>query len=193
MSRQNLFMTTRSSAAKATSHWLTPLATVALAAICLNLAACKWLLPPLGYNNGYEPDQPIAYSHELHAGQYKIQCLYCHSNAERTNHASVPPLSTCVTKCHLNIATDKPAIQKLQAAYAANKPIAWVKVNRLPDYVHFNHVRHINSGVACKVCHGPIETMARVKQVLPLSMGSCLECHRAHENKGPETCTKCHH
>lgn len=143
----------------------------------------------IGYNQDYEPNQPIPYDHALHAGQYKIPCLYCHSSAPRSRHATVPSLNICMN-CHLTIATDKPNIQKLSEAYNSNKPIVWNKVHLLPDFVMFNHKPHIRRGVACQSCHGPVETMKKVKQSSDLSMGWCVDCHR--RNHAPVNCTTCH-
>jgi hypothetical protein len=161
-------------------------------ALASQLTACKWVFPSIGYNTGYQPDQPIAFSHELHAGQNKIQCLYCHSNAERANNATVPSLNICMN-CHMVVATDKPAIQQIQTAYAEGKTINWVKVHKLPDFVHFNHRRHIKAGVACSTCHGPVETMKQIRQVSDLSMGWCVNCHRKPENNAPVSCSTCHY
>jgi hypothetical protein len=157
------------------------------------LAGCEW--GKIGYNTGYAPEQPIAFSHELHAGQYKIQCLYCHSAAERSQHSPVPSLNTCMN-CHLVVGGDKPAIQKIQAAYAANEPIAWVKVHMLPDHVKFNHAVHVKkfgAPQACHKCHGPVESMDKLYQYSPLSMGWCVDCHRKPENKAPISCSTCHY
>ncbi len=154
------------------------------------LAGCK--VPSIGYNNDYEPDQPINFSHELHAGQNQMQCLYCHASATVSNHASVPPLKLCMN-CHLVVATDKPEIKKLTKAYNEKTPVNWVKVTMLPDHVHFNHRRHVKRDVACQTCHGPVETMSKVKQVSDLSMGWCVNCHRQPENNAPVSCSTCHY
>lgn len=131
---------------------------------------------PSWYQN-YAPEQPIPYSHKLHAGQYKIPCLYCHASAERAQHSEVPGLETCMN-CHQAVKIDSPWIQQITEAYKANKPIAWVKVHVLPDFVRFNHKRHIAAGVECQTCHGPIQEMERVYQFAPLNMGWCIDCHR---------------
>jgi hypothetical protein len=158
------------------------------------LTACNpW--GAIGYNQGYQPEQPIAFSHELHAGAYKVPCLYCHSQAERANHSAVPSLNICMN-CHIVVATDKPAIQKLAQAYNENKPVPWVKVHMLPDFVKFNHQVHVKkygAPAACITCHGPIETMERVYQYSTLSMGWCVNCHRQPENKAPISCSTCHY
>ena len=154
------------------------------------LSSCKW--PSFGYNQGYQPDQPIAFSHELHAGQNKIQCQYCHANAERSNHATVPALNVCMN-CHMVVATDKPEIKKLTKAFNENTPVLWERIHMLPDHVHFNHRRHVRRGVACQECHGPVETMSKVVQHADLSMGWCVNCHRKPENNAPTSCSTCHY
>ena len=166
-------MTTRARLGKAAPGrpWGTPLLALGLAVGCD--AAMT--------NQGYEPVQPIAYSHAQHAGELKIDCLYCHFGAEKSRHAGVPPVSVCMN-CHEKVRTDSPEIQKLAAAFKASKPVEWVKVHRLPDFAYFNHARHVVGGkLACQTCHGPVETMTRVRQAESLSMGWCLGCHRGAE------------
>lgn len=128
---------------------------------------------------GYEPIQPINFSHKLHAGDNKISCLYCHSSADKSKVAGVPSASLCMN-CHTKILPDSPEIQKIATALNENKPIEWVKVNDLPDLATFNHSRHVTSGINCQACHGPIETMERVSQQNAFTMGDCVSCHRSH-------------
>ncbi len=146
----------------------------------------------IGYNKGYEPDQPIPYSHKQHAGQLQINCKYCHTGVDKSRHASVPPLNICMN-CHLVVKTDSPHIQKLTEAYNSGKSIAWNKVNLLPDHVKFNHAPHIKAGKDCTVCHGNVAEMEKVKQVQSLSMGFCVNCHREKENHAPINCSTCHY
>src|SRR6476660_6218450 len=108
---------------------------------------------PTASNQGYAPEQPIPFSHKLHAGDNKIPCLYCHSAAEKSRHASVPSMNVCMN-CHSVVKTDSPLIQKVRQAYAEGKVIPWIRVHELPDYVYFPHKRHVAKGVACEVCHG---------------------------------------
>ena len=145
-----------------------------------------------GYNVDYEPDQPIPFSHQLHAGQYKIDCKYCHTSTEQSRHASVPSVNICMN-CHLVVKTGSPWIQKLSEAYNTGKPIQWQKVHLLPDHVKFNHAAHIRAGKDCKTCHGDVEKMPVVKQHSSLSMGWCVNCHRKPENKAPVNCSTCHY
>lgn len=132
---------------------------------------------PTATNQGYAPEQPIPFSHRLHAGDNKITCMYCHADVERSRHASVPPVATCMN-CHLVVKTDSPWIQQVKKAYDENKPIQWVRIHELPDFVYFPHKRHVAKGLACQTCHGPIETMDKVYQYSKLTMGWCMECHR---------------
>ncbi len=160
--------------------------------IFLALIGGIWmLLTPTGYNNGYAPVQPIPFSHKLHAGINKIPCMYCHTNVERSRHATVPALSVCMN-CHSVVKTDSPHIQKVAEAFKTGQPIQWIKVHMLPDFVFFNHKRHIAHGVKCQTCHGDVASMDRVTQVAPLSMGWCVNCHRQPENNASINCTTCH-
>lgn len=132
---------------------------------------------PSASNQGYAPVQPIPFSHKLHAGDNKIACLYCHNAADRSRHATIPSLATCFN-CHSAVKTDSPYIQKMKKALTEGKPIEWVRVHKLPDYVYFSHKRHVAQGVACEVCHGNVKAMERVEQKTALTMGQCMECHR---------------
>jgi hypothetical protein len=143
-------------------------------AFTLSFSACD---SGLGSQRGYEPVQPIAFSHALHAGEHQIACLYCHSDAEASRHAGVPSVATCMN-CHAQVKKDAPEIKKLASALEKGTPIAWTKVHRLPDHAFFSHASHVSGGVLCQRCHGPVETMVRVRQVETLSMGYCLSCHR---------------
>ena len=175
---------------------------IVLIASVLFSSGCLWKSPDggeratksFGYNNGYAPDQPIAYSHELHVGKLNIQCQYCHNQVENSKTSNIPALSTCMN-CHqqVNGTNDQESIKKMREAFADNKPIEWVKIHMLPDHVMFNHQAHIQKGVNCQTCHGPIEKMAKVYQYSDLSMGWCINCHRQPENKAPLNCTTCHH
>jgi hypothetical protein len=134
-------------------------------------------LIPTASNQGYYPEQPIPFSHKIHAGQYKMDCRYCHSAAEKSVHASIPGLSVCMN-CHTMVKVDSPYIKKLTEAYKQNKPIEWVRVHELPDYVYFPHKRHLAVGVKCEDCHGDVTKMERIEQHGALTMGWCMQCHR---------------
>ena len=141
--------------------------------------AGAYQLSRIGIHQGYSPEQPIAFPHKVHAGDNKIPCLYCHSAARTSRHAGIPPASVCMN-CHTTLEKQTVEIEKLKEAVQQQRPIQWVKVHNLPDFVYFNHSQHVVSGVACQSCHGPVETMQRIEQVKPLTMGWCLQCHREH-------------
>jgi hypothetical protein len=132
---------------------------------------------PSASNQGYYPEQPIPFSHKLHAGDMKMDCRYCHGGAYKSATAGVPPLNVCMN-CHKVVKTDSPHIQKLTKAYESNQPIEWVRIHALPDVAKFNHAPHTQKGVSCDTCHGNIREMERVEQAASLQMGWCLECHR---------------
>src|SRR5713101_4884193 len=136
-----------------------------------------WQLSRMGIHQGYAPEQPIAFPHKVHAGDYRIPCLYCHYGARTSRHAGVPSASVCMN-CHALVEKQTVEIEKLKEAVQMNRPVAWVKVHNLPDFVYFNHSQHVLSGVACQRCHGPVETMDKIEQTAPLTMGWCIECHR---------------
>ncbi len=163
----------------------------ALVGLCVFIYALTNNKIVIGYNKGYQPDQPLPFSHEQHAGMYKINCQYCHSNVALSRHATVPTLNICMN-CHRVVATDKPAIKKLTAAYDKGESIAWEKVHLLPDHVKFSHAPHIKAGKECKTCHGEVEKMSQVYQNASLAMGWCVNCHRLPENKAKVNCSTCH-
>jgi cytochrome c2 len=155
----------------------------------------------IGESKGYMPEQPIAYSHKLHAGALKIDCRYCHFAAEKSRHAGIPPVSVCIN-CHQVVKRDSPEVQKILTAYKENKAIEWVKVHNLPDHVQFNHSVHVNAGVDCLQCHGDVPHMVKMRQAKKLTMGECIGCHRAMHQKNPALrnnpnqlldCANCHH
>jgi hypothetical protein len=174
-----------------------------------------------GDHRGFEPVQPIEYSHRLHAGELGVPCLYCHSGAERSRHAGIPAASTCMN-CHRFVKAKRatvraeeelakkegrkprlvvaPEIQKLEHAVSTGTPIRWAHIHRVPDFVYFDHRPHVSAGVECQKCHGPIETMERVRQVESLNMGWCVNCHRGRNGtrlaglpvKASSDCSSCH-
>lgn len=141
------------------------------------------------WDQGYAPEQPIPFSHQVHAGQFNIPCGYCHGSAEYAAHSAVPELALCMN-CHHAVKTDSPYIQKLTDHYKRGEPIAWVKVHTIPDFVHFNHRAHVNAGVACETCHGPVQEMDVVYQYEQLTMGWCLNCHRNDDYLQPHQVVK---
>jgi hypothetical protein len=145
----------------------------------------------IGRSKNYMPDQPIKFSHQVHAGQNKIDCLYCHSSAEYSKSAGIPSASVCLN-CHMVVREGSRSgrfeIEKIFAAIDSNKPVQWIRVYSLPDHAFFSHAQHVGAGkLACQTCHGAVETMDRISQVPDLSMGWCINCHRDtrvqfHEN-----------
>jgi hypothetical protein len=134
----------------------------------------------VGMQEGYAPAQPIAFSHKLHAGDNKVPCLYCHYGARTSRHAGIPSSSVCMN-CHGIMEKATVEIERFKEAAQLDKPVVqWTKVHNLPDFVYFNHSRHVLSGITCVNCHGEIEKMTRVEQTKPLTMGWCLQCHRDH-------------
>ncbi|MEM0961473.1 MAG: cytochrome c3 family protein [Bacteroidota bacterium] len=141
-----------------------------------------YYLSPEFYEVGYQPEQPVPYSHAFHAGELGMDCQYCHNHVAQSPHANVPPTQTCMN-CHGVVATDSEKLLPVRESWATGVPIEWVKVHHLPDYAQFSHAAHVNVGVGCASCHGRVDQMGEegVYQVEPLSMGWCLECHRAPE------------
>lgn len=208
---------------------------LAFAAMALGFAVPTWHLPD--NQQGYEPPQPISFSHRLHAGELNMACQFCHSGADQSRHASIPASSTCMT-CHRLVTAPVTLVQaedklaqkenrasrriissELQKLYdylgltlsqkqelvptpgKQPRPVPWIKVYNLPDFVYFDHRAHIRVGVACQNCHGPVETMERIRQVGNLSMGWCVNCHRTANRDGingirvhaSTDCIVCHH
>lgn len=136
----------------------------------------------VGVQKDYAPKQPIAFSHKIHAGQYEIDCKYCHIGVMKGKSATIPSVNICMN-CHNQIKTGtntgEAEIGKIVRAFNENKPIEWVRIHNLPDLAYFNHAQHVNvGGVECQTCHGPIETMDVVRQHSLLTMGWCIDCHR---------------
>jgi cytochrome c7-like protein len=151
---------------------------VALGCLFVGVVAAFWYWGTEKYwRVGYSPEQPIPFSHKLHAGDLGMDCRYCHSTVERSPFAAVPPTQTCMN-CHARVKTDSPKLALLRERAADDKPVPWVRVHDLPDFVYFDHSAHVTSGVGCSSCHGRVDQMARVVQKAPLTMGWCLDCHR---------------
>jgi mono/diheme cytochrome c family protein len=143
----------------------------------------------VGIQQGYAPTQPIAFSHKLHAGQYEIDCGYCHTGVYKGKSATIPSANICMN-CHNAIKRESPEIKKIYTALENDRPIEWVRVHNLPDLAYFNHSQHTNvAGLACEKCHGDIKEMEVVQQRAPLTMGWCINCHRQtvveHASKNP--------
>ncbi|MBZ0154061.1 MAG: cytochrome c family protein [Planctomycetes bacterium] len=148
--------------------------------LCVVFVVSYWFSPK-NTDVGYQPFQPIEYSHELHVGLLGMDCRYCHRLVEEGPHATVPDTATCMG-CHKEVKKDSVLSEPLRTAFGdgitTDTPIEWVKVHLLPEFSYFNHAVHVRSGVGCASCHGRVDQMAIVTQDQPLSMGWCLECHR---------------
>ncbi|MTI22831.1 c-type cytochrome [Fulvivirga sp. RKSG066] len=132
----------------------------------------------VGVQKGYAPKQPIAFSHKLHAGEYQIDCQYCHTGVRKSKSANIPSPNICMN-CHSAVKTESPEIQKIYAAIENDRPIEWIRVHNLPDLAYFNHSQHVKVGeIECQTCHGAIEEMEVVQQHSLLTMGWCIDCHR---------------
>ncbi len=132
---------------------------------------------PVTTDVGYQPVQPVPFSHEIHAGRLGMDCRYCHNTVEYAAKAAIPPTQTCFN-CHTQIHKDSPKLAPLWDSYETGKPVEWIRVHDLPDYAYFNHSAHVSRGVSCVECHGRIDKMETVYQHETLSMGWCLDCHR---------------
>ena len=136
------------------------------------------------------PRQPVAFSHKIHAGLYKMNCQYCHGGVRRSPAAGIPSVRLCMG-CHQLVAANRPEITKVREAFEKQQPIPWMRINVLPDFVYFNHYPHIAKGVPCQKCHGEIHTMNEVWPAVRLdNMAYCVSCHR--ENNASVDCYTCH-
>ena len=154
------------------------------------------------------PEQPIAFSHQVHATKLSIECLYCHSAADKSQHATIPAVSVCMG-CHQWVKEGETPgsaeeIAKIEQFYDKGESIPWIRVHNLPEHVQFKHFRHVNAGIECQTCHGPVEEMNRVwltpdtvlrpsSAFLPaakLEMGWCMDCHL--ERAASDDCAACH-
>lgn len=129
---------------------------------------------------GYQPVQPVPYSHALHVGELGLDCRYCHVSVEQTPRANIPPTATCMN-CHKMIRTESKLLAPVRHSFETGEPVHWVRVHDLPDYVYFDHSAHVSRGVGCVSCHGRVDQMEVVTQVSPLSMAWCVDCHRHPE------------
>ena len=143
---------------------------------------------PVTLNIGYQPEQPVPFSHAIHAGQLRMDCRYCHNTVFEAAHAAIPPTATCIN-CHspendqqqtalAAVHAGSKKLAPIHESWETGKSMAWKRVHNLPEYVYFNHAAHVNSGVSCKVCHGRIDQMEVVYQHEQLSMAWCITCHR---------------
>ncbi len=173
---------------------------VGATAVLTTVLAVGWFTQPDRLAPGYRPEQPIPYSHQLHAGALRVPCLYCHGGARVSRHAGIPPVEKCMN-CHKVTRTESPSIKGLASIYASGTVLAWRRIHFLPDHVYFDHRPHVNSGILCQTCHGEIQAMSVVYQKMSLRMSNCLGCHRDPKDalptgssiaSGAEHCYACH-
>lgn len=173
---------------------------ITLAVALITYAITFFISEDERFNVGYQPEQPIPFSHKKHSGEMKIDCRYCHTGVEKGRHAVIPALNVCMN-CHNEVKTESPHIKKLTKAYEENTPWPWKRVYRMPDHVFFDHSVHIAKGFDCFQCHGEVNTMDTVKQIQKMTMGMCINCHQGEhkeqaglegEIKGPTNCSACH-
>lgn len=173
--------------ARPSRRWLIAAGIAVLTGVVL--AGMAW-----GYYRYYPdqigPEQPIHFSHRVHATDKGISCLMCHTHAVDTDRSGVPPLETCMM-CHSRIITTHPEIVALREHYESGKPVEWVRVGDLPDFAHFSHRMHVRRGFDCSRCHGDVASMDRVKAQQSFQMGFCVQCHR--DNQQSVDCFLCHY
>lgn len=161
-------------------YWITGVVVVLLA---VTAVIANFQRRPVG------PAQPIAFNHQIHAGDYQVPCLYCHDGARRSAVAGVPSVQLC-TGCHKLVAANKPEVMRLRGYWERQQPIPWIKVIDEPEFVFFNHYPHVQKGIACQTCHGPVETMPETYLAQKLDMDACVACHR--EQRASIDCYTCH-
>ena len=132
---------------------------------------------PLGTGQQVQVGQPVQFDHRHHVKDDLIDCRYCHQTVDKAASAGIPPTELCLN-CHAQVWNKSPLLDLVRASWFANKPIEWVRVHKLPDFVYFNHSIHVTKGVGCVECHGRVDLMPAIEQVAPLNMGWCLDCHR---------------
>lgn len=158
---------------------------LAIPCAALGLGAMAWgfhtvIFSPYATDVGEPVEQPVPFSHQHHAGELGIDCRYCHTSVETSAFAGIPPTETCMT-CHSQVWRDAPVLAPVRESWTTGKPLHWTRVNDLPDYVYFNHSIHVQKGVACATCHGPVDSMPLMAKEHSLYMRWCLDCHRAPE------------
>lgn len=147
-----------------------------VAALLLSLGIWYYFSPEFT-DVGYQPVQPIPFSHRLHAGELEMDCRYCHAMVEVSAVASVPPTQVCMN-CHQLVGRDLASLDPLRDSMATQEPVRWVRVHKVPEYAYFHHAVHVNAGIGCSTCHGNVREMEKITQMKPLSMSWCLSCHR---------------
>jgi hypothetical protein len=145
-------------------------------------AAFGYVRSPWVTSVGAAPDQPVPFSHKHHVTDDGIDCRYCHTSVETSSYAGMPDTKTCMN-CHSQIFAQSPTLAPVRASFQTGKPIVWNSVNRLPDYVYFDHSIHVQKGVGCVSCHGRVDDMPLTAKSESLQMSFCIDCHRAPQNQ----------
>ncbi|HAL04551.1 MAG TPA: cytochrome C [Verrucomicrobiales bacterium] len=141
-------------------------------------AGLSYYFTPKFARAGYQPTQPVPFSHSVHVNQLGLDCRYCHDGVEKSWYSNVPAADTCIN-CHSGVLPNDPKLEPVRESYKnPKKPIEWVQIHKVPDYVYFNHSVHVNRGVSCVECHGRVDLMEEVSHAKNFSMTFCLDCHR---------------
>ncbi|PTX92618.1 cytochrome c3 family protein [Opitutus sp. ER46] len=140
-------------------------------------AAVTYYMTPKYTRVGYAPVQPVPFSHAKHVNELGMDCRYCHNGVDKSGHSNVPTAQTCMN-CHSVVKKDSPLLAPVRESYEKGTPVPWVWIHTTPDYAYFNHAAHVNRGVSCVECHGPVNQMDTVTHMQPLSMSFCLDCHQ---------------
>jgi hypothetical protein len=185
-------------------RWANAVYAVVLVTFLLIVAAAIaapmiYVRTPYGTDQHRRIVQPVPFDHRHHARDDMIDCLYCHPDAETSEHAGIPPTEVCMG-CHGQVWPDSPQLALVRESWRTGVAIGWKRVNDVPDHVYFNHAVHVRGGVACALCHGEVQNMARVARYAPLTMGWCIDCHRKPPNQPDHgyrvtpltTCSACH-
>ena len=160
-------------------YWLA-IGALGIVTVATPVVLIGWARTPYSTGAQEPEEQPIKFDHRHHVRDDAVDCLYCHSGAESSPYAGVPSTSLCMG-CHAQVWTGSPELARVRDSYFSGKPIHWQRVNRLPDFVFFNHAIHVGKGVGCVTCHGRVDQMGQVFAAQPLTMRFCLDCHRNPE------------
>jgi hypothetical protein len=169
--------------------WLTLLSFPAAVVFSAAVLSAQTAPAPAANAGSTSSDQPITYSHKLHAGELQMQCTYCHSGARRSAVAGVPAVNVC-TGCHRWVKNKTAEMKKIDEYAQQKRPIVWKRLNEMAEHVYFSHKRHVLGGLECGTCHGPVETMEQAPRIERLTMGWCVECHE--QRRAPLECSTCH-
>ena len=151
------------------------------------VAGVTYYFTPKYARVGYQPIQPVSFSHDVHANQMGIDCRYCHNDVDKSWYSNIPSSETCM-KCHTTVLADDTRLEPIRESFKKNEPVPWVQVHKTPDYVYFNHAVHVNRGVSCVKCHGAVNKMYEVRHTKSFSMTFCLDCPRnPHEHVRPQS------